>query len=81
MSMPFGSTAMVESPWPRAAIWAVMSIPKASPLTITGFSGARLSALTIRVHHSFPYGLMSRVPTIAIAGRVRKISSGGEALR
>ena len=65
MSGPVAITAMVGSPFSIAALWAQMSVPSARPLTIRGRSFVDASPSTVFEHHSFPYGEMSLVPTMA----------------
>ena len=54
LPIPQGSTAIVRNPPSSAARCAVISTPKASPLTITGLTGACAQASTIFRVHSLP---------------------------
>ena len=69
VSGPVAMTAMVGNPCSMAEWCATMSVPRASPLTMTGCTSVPAREETILPHHSFPYGEMSLVPTIAILFR------------
>ena len=77
LSGPVAITAMVSSPFAKAALWAQMSAPSARPLMILGRSLVLDNASTLFSHHSFPYSDRSLVPTIAISLLGRNSSPTG----
>ena len=62
---PWARTARVGSPCFNAFLWAMASIPKASPLTMVTSYGA--SSCIIFSVISFPYSVFRRVPTTETA--------------
>ena len=63
-SGPVAITPIVGRPSSSAVRWASMSTPRASPLIIAGLCFVCARLWTVLMHHSFPYGVMSRVPTM-----------------